>query len=82
MYTPYPNYYQPNYTQPNYGQLNYANSIAQQNQPQQGNSITWVLGENAAKSFPVGAEQSTQSSREWRIIDVFGSRIKKGYRRT
>lgn len=58
MYTPYPNYYQPNYTQPNYGQLNYANSVAQQNQMQQGNSITWVLGENAAKSFPVGAGQT------------------------
>ncbi len=58
MYTPYPNYYQPNYTQPNYGQLNYANSVAQQNQMQQGNSITWVLGENAAKAYPVASGQT------------------------
>ena len=54
----YPNYYQPNYTQPNYGQLNYANSGAQQNQPQQGNSIIWVLGENAAKAYPVASGQT------------------------
>ena len=59
MYTPmYPNYYQPNYTQPNYGQLNYANSVAQQNQSQQGNSIIWVLGENAAKAYPVASGQT------------------------
>lgn len=49
----------PYYTLPNYNQPNYSNSVLQQNvQTQQGSSINWVLGENAAKSFPVGAGQT------------------------
>lgn len=60
MYSPvYPYYTSPNYNQPNYNQPNYSNSALQQNvQTQQGNSINWVLGEAAAKSFPVGAGQT------------------------
>ncbi len=48
----YPNYYGNQQMPPQPPQMP---SNAPQNS---GNSITWVLGENAAKSFPVGAGQT------------------------
>ena len=48
----YPNYYGNQQMPPQQPQM-------PSNAPQtSGNSITWVLGENAAKSFPVGAGQT------------------------
>lgn len=51
----YNNYYPQYYPQPNYAQ-----QMPQQPQvvQQQNNGITWVQGENAAKSYPVSAGQS------------------------
>ena len=53
MYNPtYPGYYAMNYNQQLY------NNQMQNQQPQQSNSLTWVQGEAAAKSFPMVAGQS------------------------
>lgn len=53
----YPQNYYPNY----YGNQQMppqAPQMPQNGVQSSGNSITWVLGENAAKSFPVGAGQT------------------------
>lgn len=55
------NYYQQQYSPQYYGnqQMPLQPPQMPSNAPQtSGNSITWVLGENAAKSFPVGAGQT------------------------
>ena len=51
FYNNYPQYYQPQ--QPYMPQ-----QVMPQNNQQQNNGITWVQGENSAKSYPVAAGQS------------------------